>query len=521
MEVKGKAAASGAARKPVAYADLREWIAALDKAGELDTVKGEVDWNIELGTITRLALGPGTGKAILFDNIKGYNKPGSRCGRMFMSGLASYSRVAMMMGLPRDSHPRDLVRLGRELLTGAIPPRVVKDGPCKEVIVKGKDVDIYDFPSPMWNRADGGRYILTYAGVVSADPDSKVMNVGIYRGMVASKTDIPMLMWRAQNVGHHVAAWQAKGAKEMPIAVVIGWDPTFGFCASAPITRGVCEYDVMGAIRGSPVDLVKCETSDLMVPASAEIVIEGVLTLDPKDYVMEGPFAEFTGYVAGDKSPKPTIKVKCITHRKNPIMTGAIEGALPGSYSENGICSSIMRAGVAWGVLDRAGVPGVVDVWCPPVQMGINTVVAIKQSYRNQAKQVGHALWGSAAGHVRYKHVTVVDDDIDIHDYGAVDWAIAYRVNAGEDDVLIAPSTFGAGLDPSTRKRDRNAALFGTGKWARVLIDATMNLDYDPDPELDGARFPPLIWPTEEDRKAAHKRWKELGLTPLDPRARR
>jgi UbiD family decarboxylase len=521
MEVKGKAVGSGAARKPVAYADLREWIAALDKAGELDTVKGEVDWNIELGTITRLALGPGTGKAILFNNIKDYNKPDSRCGRMFMSGLASYSRVAMMMGLPRDTHPRALVSLGRELLTGAIKPRVVKDAPCKDVIVKGKDVDVYDFPSPMWNRADGGRYILTYAGVVSADPDSKVMNVGIYRGMVASKTDIPMLMWRAQNVGHHVAAWQAKGAKEMPIAVVMGWDPTFGFCASAPITRGVCEYDVMGAIRGEPVDLVKCETSDLMVPASAEIVIEGVLTLDPKDYVMEGPFAEFTGYVAGDKSPKPTIKVKCITHRKNPIMTGAIEGALPGSYSENGICSSIMRAGVAWSVLDRAGVPGVVDVWCPPVQMGINTVVAIKQSYRNQAKQVGHALWGSAAGHVRYKHVTVVDDDIDIHDYGAVDWAIAYRVNAGEDDVLIAPSTFGAGLDPSTRKRDRNAALFGTGKWARVLIDATMNLDYDPDPELGGARFPPLIWPSDEDREAAYKRWKELGLTPLDPSARR
>ena len=508
-------------RKPVAYGDLRGWIAALDKAGELDTVKGEVDWNIELGTITRLALGPGTGKALLFNNIKDYNKADSRCRSLFMSGLSAYSRVALMMGLPADTHPRELVKIGREVLTGAIPPVIVKDAPCKEVIVKGKDVDIYDFPSPHWNRPDGGRYILTYGGVVSKDPVSDVMNVGIYRGMVASKNEIPMLMWRAQNIGHHVAAWQAQGKKEMPIAVVMGWDPTFGFCASAPITRGVCEYDVMGSIRGAPVELVKCETVDLYVPATAEIVIEGMLTLDPKDYVMEGPFAEFTGYVAGDKSPKPTIKITAITHRKNPIMTGAIEGALPGSYSENGICSSIMRAGVAWNILDRSGVPGVVDVWCPPVQMGINTVVSIKQSYRNQAKQVGHALWGSAAANVRYKHVTVVDDDIDIHDYAAVDWAIAYRVNAGEDDVLIAPSTFGAGLDPSTRKRDRNAALYGTGKWARVLIDATMNLDYDPDPDFGGARFPPLIWPSEADRKAAHKRWKELGLTPLAPSARR
>ena len=95
----------------------------------------------------------------------------------------------------------------------------------------------------------------------------------------------------------------------------------------------------------------------------------------------------------------------------------------------------------------------------------------------------------SSAAHVRYKHVTVVDDDIDIHDYAAVDWAIAHRVNAGENDIVIMPATFGAGLDPSTRKRDRNPALFGTGKWNRVLIDATINLDYDPDPDLGGARF--------------------------------
>jgi 4-hydroxy-3-polyprenylbenzoate decarboxylase len=94
----------------------------------------------------------------------------------------------------------------------------------------------------------------------------------------------------------------------------------------------------------------------------------------------------------------------------------------------------------------------------------------MKQSYRGQAKQAANAIWGSSAAHVRYKHVTVVDDDIDIHDYAAVDWAVAYRVNAGENDIVIMPATFGAGLDPSTRRRDRNADLFGTGKWNRVLI---------------------------------------------------
>ena len=218
-------------------------------------------------------------------------------------------------------------------------------------------------------------------------------------------------------------------------------------------------------------------------------MIEGYLGLDPKTYMMEGPYAEFTGYLAGDRSPKPTIRVTAITHRNNPILRGTIEGSMPGSYSENGVCSSIMRAATAWNVLDRAGVPGITDVWCPPVQTGINLLIRMKQSYRGQAKQAANAIWGSSAAHVRYKHITVVDDDIDIHDYAAVDWAIAYRVNAGENDIVIMPSTFGAGLDPSTRRRDRNPDLFGTGKWNRVLIDATINLDYDPDP---GARRRPL-----------------------------
>jgi 3-polyprenyl-4-hydroxybenzoate decarboxylase len=143
-------------------------------------------------------------------------------------------------------------------------------------------------------------------------------------------------------------------------------------------------------------------------------------------------------------------------------------------------------------------------------------LIRMKSSYRNQAKQAANAIWGSSAAHVRYKHITVVDDDIDIHDYGAVDWAIAHRVNAGEDDVLIMRSTFGAGLDPSTRKRDRNPALFGTGKWNRLLIDATMNLDYDPDPDLDGARFPPMVWPGKADADAAYARFAEFGLKKPD-----
>jgi UbiD family decarboxylase len=498
-------------RKPVAFGDLRGWMQALDGAGELHAIDAEVDWNIELGTVARLAQGPGTGPALLFNKIRDYGE-NARCQQVFAGALSSYRRIAMMLGLPPDTHPRELVKLGRTVLTGAIPPKIVKTGPVKENIVKGDDVDLADFPTPQWNRADGGRYILTYGGVVTKDPNTNVMNVGVYRGMVAGKNMIPMLTWRAQHIGHHATAWQQLGHTEMPIAVAIGWEPSLDFVGGAPVPKNLCEYDVVGAIRGAPVELVKCETNDLYVPASAEIVIEGYLGLDPKTYVLEGPYAEFTGYLAGDRAPKPTIRVTAITHRNDPILRGTIEGSMPGSYSENGVVSSIMRAATAWNVLDRAGVPGITDVWCPPVQTGINVLIRMKQSYRGQAKQAANALGGSSAAHVRYKHVTVVDDDIDIHDYAAVDWAIAHRVNAGENDIVIMPATFGAGLDPSTRRRDRNPDLFGTGKWNRVLIDATINLDYDPDPELGGARFPPTVWPEKADIDKAYARWSELGL---------
>ena len=308
-------------RKPVAYGDLRGWIKALHAAGEIREIDAEVDWNIEIGTVMRLAQGAGDGPALMFNNIKDYGA-NARCRRVFGCGLASYRRVAMMLGAAPDTHPRDLVKLGRNVLNGGIPPKIVSTGPVKENIVTGDDIDLYELPSPWWNRLDGGRYLLTYGGCVTKDHDTGVMNVGIYRGMVASKNEIPILMWRAQHVGQHATSWERAGHSEMPIAVAIGWEPSLGFTGGAPVPKGVCEYDVMGSIRGAPVELVNCETVDLQVPATAEIVIEGYLQLDPAKYAMEGPFAEFTGYLAGDKSPKPTIRVTAITHRHDPILRG-------------------------------------------------------------------------------------------------------------------------------------------------------------------------------------------------------
>jgi len=236
-------------RTPVAFGDLRGWIAALKAQGELQEINAEVDWNLELGTVMRLAQGPGTGKAMLFNNIKGYNTQGTRCRRIFGSSLNSYRRIAMMMGLPPDTHPRELVKIGRTILSGSVPPKIVATGPVKENIVTGKDIDLYELPVPFWNRLDGGRYLLTYGGCVTKDPETGVMNVGVYRGMVAARDQIPILMWRAQHIGHHFTAWQNGGEVEMPIAVAMGWEPALAFTGGSPVPKGMCEYDVIGAIR--------------------------------------------------------------------------------------------------------------------------------------------------------------------------------------------------------------------------------------------------------------------------------
>jgi 4-hydroxy-3-polyprenylbenzoate decarboxylase len=318
-------------------------------------------------------------------------------------------------------------------------------------------------------------------------------------------------LWRAQNWGVHFQKWKERGEK-MPVAHVYGWEPCLPYCASAPVPTGVSEYDVMGAIRGAPVPLVKCETVDLMVPASAEMVVEGYIDDDPSTFEMEGPFGEYTGYFGGDQGPKHVTKVTCVTHRNNPIFRGTLEGTLPKMLNENSVMSSVQRAGVAWNVLERAGVPGVTDVHCSPANNGTTVFIQLHQTYRGQAKQAAAALWGSNSAHLRYKNVWVLDDDIDIHDYGSVDWAFAYRVNAAEDDIVFFPATWGSLLDPSTRLKDRDPLLYGTGKWCRVLIDATVNLDFEPEEQYGGNRYPPMVMPHKADMDLVNSRWQEYGF---------
>lgn len=491
------------------FGDLRGWIAHLRRCGELQEINTEVHWDCELGTITRKVFGEGKGPALLFNNITGYKS--GRCTKVFTGGLSNYSRVAMMFGLPSNAPITDLVKGARKAFSGRIPPKVVGDGPVRENIIKGDDINLFDFPAPRWHGLDGGRYLNTMNGNVTKDLESGRLNVGLYRGMIGSKNTIPVQMWRSQNWGSDLQKYADRG-QEMPVACVYGWEPSLPFCASSPIPNDVSEFDVMGALRGEPVELVKCETVPLMVPASAEIVVEGNISNDPKTFEMEGPFGEYTGYFGGDHGLKHKIRVTAITHRNDPILRGTLEGTLPKMLNENSIMSSVQRAALAWNILERAGVPGVTDVHCPAANNGTTLIIQIRQRYRGQAKQAAMAIWGSAASHIRYKHIWVVDEDIDIHDYASLDWAYAYRVNAAEDDIIFVPGTFGSALDPSTRLKYNDVEKFGTGKWCRVLIDATMNMDYEPEEKHGGNRYPPTVKPLQKDLDLVNSRWKEYGI---------
>ena len=493
--------------------DLRDWIKKLEERDLLRRVTAKVDWNREIGAITRAVFAK-EGPALLFENIKDHEN--TLCRKFFVGGLGTEERVKLCLGLPGDTTLRDTIDFLREKVKEGIKPVVVQSGPVQENILTGDQVDLFQLPVPKWQHLDGGRFIDTFCGIVTKDPETGFVNVGLYRGMVVGKNKIAKLLVRAQDWGKHYSKWEALG-QPMPIAIFYGADDLLTLMASSPLShaQGLSDYDIAGAIRGEPIKLVKCQTVDLEVPATAEIVLEGHITMN--ELTLEGPFGEWTGWYDGGSSPKPTVTVQCLTHRNDPILRGTLEGVRPGMPNEDSCFLPITVSAIAKNILEDAGVPGVTDVWCPPWSGGTNVYVQIHKQYRGHAKQVANALWGSKAGQWFYKYVMVVEEDIDIRNPDDLEWATAYRVNAGEGDVLVFGPTFGSVLDPSTQREGRNAILYGSGQWYRVVIDATRNWDFKRWEEWENNVYPPVNKMSVEDEKAVRRRWEEydLGIPPL------
>jgi UbiD family decarboxylase len=313
---------------------------------------------------------------------------------------------------------------------------LVSDGPCKDVIYTGDRIDLTKLPIPIFSENDPAPFI-TLGLSISRDPRSGEKNTSIYRLQLKGENRLGIM---AQQLVRHLTEAEALG-KGLPVAIAIGTDPVLPLATQWMAPYGTDELALAGALRGAPVEVVKAETVDLEVPATAEIVIEG--TILPNVREDEGPFGEVSGYYT-PSHVKPVIEVSAVTHRKNPIYQAALTG-MP--TTENHILKQLpLEATVYWTL--KKEFPGVTAVHFPAAgTVGMMCVIAMRQAYECEARNVIATMIGSR----RNKFTVVVDDDVDIFDMDQVLWAIATRSQADED-VIVFPRVVASTMDPSVRK---------------------------------------------------------------------
>lgn len=490
------------------FRDLREFLNELENRGTLRRIKVKVDWDQEIGAIAQEAAARGEG-ALLFENIKDHND--TPCTKLVIDTLGSWQRLMIALGMPEDSHPLNVVKKWKERAKELMKSHLVDEGPCKEVIKKDSDVNLFEFPAPKLHGKDGGRYITTWAVTITRDPDTRWINAGIYRGMIKDKNQIGMLYTPPQHWSKHGRKYMAMG-KPMPMAIIIGIDPITMMVAGSPVPAGVNEYDVIGGIRRKPLEVIRCETLDLEVPANAEIVLEGAICLDPKTFELEGPYGEYPGYYTTLwAEPRPVFEVKCVTHRKDPVF-GSVSTGLGPDLTAGGSCfmAAVGYSAAIWEHLERAGVEGVTGVWCDPDVVSTNIFVSIDKLYYGHARQVAAAIWGTSLSSRVGKFVVVTDSDVDITNLKKVNAAIANRTQ-GAKDIVIYPGTFGGPLDPGNSPEVKEMTG-GIGNWDRVLIDATWPFEWKPRQEWGGLRHPPSCLAEPEVVERIRKKWKDYGL---------
>jgi 4-hydroxy-3-polyprenylbenzoate decarboxylase/2,5-furandicarboxylate decarboxylase 1 len=411
----------------MSFKDLRQFLDYLEERDELVTIEAPVDPRYEVAAYIRKS-SDRNGPAFLFKNVRGFGMP--------IVGGVFCNPIKALLALETTDHVQALRRF-IDALRHPILPRRVDGGPCKEVTLVGERVDLTRMPIPTYSDQDGGPYI-TVGVVISRDLDSGARNAGIYRMQLqgstrmgvepAPYTDLFTMLGRAE-----------EGNRPLPVAVALGVDPAIQLATQARVPFGVDELDIAGGLRGEAVEVVACETVDLHVPATAEIVLEGCLL--PHVRCEEGPFGEFTGYV-GPRGQQPVFECSAITMRQNAIFQAGLTG-MP--VTENHVMKILALEANLLTALQET-FPDVTAVhFAPEGGADFLVIIGLKQRYANEAKNVIlHAL-GSKA---HPKVVVVTDDDVDVYDMSKVWWAILTRCQPAED-VLIIPKAAGGQLDPS------------------------------------------------------------------------
>lgn len=403
----------------MAFKDHRDFFEVLEREGELLRIAEEVNWDLEVGAIGRRVYEL-SGPCLLFENIKDYPK-----GFRISNGTSgTWQRVALALGLPKSASIREIYRVYEEGLRKKIPPRIIKkqNAPCKENVMIGKNVDLYKFPAPMIHEGDGGRYIGTWDIVICKDPETGWTNWGMYRFMVHTKDWLTGWPQSTSQLAFIFKERYLPKNEPMPVAIVLGADPISHILATAPIKIYESEVDYVGGIRGEPVELVPCETIDLLVPAHSEIVIEGELM--PDKIAPDGPFGEYPGYRSGTMCQGVAVKVKAITYRNDPILTMISLGTPP---DDSSIAASLTAAVSMKKGLQNRGVP-VTDVYVPPEGVTHLIIIGVKKGGMEIARKV---LDYFTTRRVMTNTHIVVDEDVDVFNMSEVLHAFATKCHPG------------------------------------------------------------------------------------------
>jgi len=497
----------------MAFDSFRDWVQALDRAGELRRISKPIATELEITELAdREMKSPGGGKALLIEQptVNGVVSPfpvaintlGSH-KRMAMSlGSSSVDQAAAELGSLMKAKPPTGFRETLKLLGTAMDlrhakPNLVKDGPCKEVIhrfdaprsrtepwPKGLTVEqlkgsragesasastLLNLPILKCWPLDGGRFI-TLPCVVTKDPDTGERNVGMYRIQIYDDRTTGM-HWQLQKVGaRHGRRYYETGTR-MPVAIFLGGDPVFTFAATAPLPDGLDEFLLAGYLRKKSVELVKCETNDLEVPANADFVIEGYV--DPTEPLRdEGPFGDHTGYYTLPE-PYPVFHVTAITHRKDAVYPATIVGIPPMEDFYIGGASVKLFLPIF-----KMNFPEIVDLALPAEGVFHNLVfVSIRKTYPMQAYKIMHGLWGM--GQMMFtKYIIVVDDDVDVHNTSEVLFRLCANTDPQRDSLFTkGPSDV---LDHATSE---------IASGSKLGIDATKKIRG----EAFNRPWPPLI----------------------------
>ncbi len=476
------------------FEDLREFIEKLDELGELARIKHEVSPILEMTEIADRVVKLG-GKALLFENPKGYDVP------VFMNAFGTEKRMKLALGVERfEEIGEKLVNLANlkpaSILDGLkslsavkdllnFIPKKVRSGPCKEVI--DENPNILKFPILKCWPKDGGRFI-TLPVVITKDPETGELNAGMYRMQVFDERTTGM-HWQVHKHGAlHYKKMKELGIDKLEVAVAIGVDPATLYSATAPLPEGLSEFTFAGFIRGKRLKMVDCEVVDLMVPASAEIVLEGYVKLD--EFRIEGPFGDHTGYYTPPE-PYPVFHVECITHRENPIYHATVVGKPPMEDAWLGKATERIFLPIL-----RMIHPEIVDINLPIEATFHNlAIVSIKKRYPGHAKKVMFSIWGTGMLSLT-KIVIVVDDDVNIHDMREVLWAVTSRFDPSKDVVIIPDAPLDS-LDHSSYKPNLGGkiGIDATKKWREEGYER---------------EWPEVVEMDEDVKKKIDEIWNEL-----------